>query len=500
MPSQTTYNWLVAFAAGFGGLLFGYEIGVIGQVLGMEVFQTDFGMTHLDATTGKRVDLPNRPYIDGWITTTFLLGCIAGAAACSVLADRVGRKYSIMLSGLFFAVGGGLQAFAVNLGSLLAGRVFSGIAIGIASMVVPLYIAETAPARTRGALTTMYQLMITFGIFVATCVNCVIIKLVDNNSSLEWRIALGMQIVPAAGLISLVYFIPFSPRWLAEQGRHEEGLQVIAKLRGLNVFDREAVAEYHMIRACSDADKAIGDASWSELFQGSNGKRMFIAMVNQSLQQLTGINIIMYYSSDIFKAMGFENADTLIAFPLANTFVNFLSTFPGMWAVDRFGRKPLLVWGGLGMAIGHAGVYTFLTLSKNYQPYAWGAIISIYVFILSFGSTWGPVVWSYQAEIFPLRVRARGTGIATMTNWTWNAIIAFAFPQVFTALNKQPTVYWIFFSFCIFMFVWAIVFVPETNGKTLEEIGEVFGDRVRDSENVFSSRDRRGGGKPYYAT
>ncbi|TPX75940.1 hypothetical protein CcCBS67573_g02778 [Chytriomyces confervae] len=184
--------------------------------------------------------------------------------------------------------------------------------------------------------------------------------------------------------------------------------------------------------------------------------------------------------------MGFASADTIIAFPLANSFVNFLATFPGMWAVDRFGRKPLLVWGGLGMAIGHAGVYIFLTLSKSGpQSLAWGAIISVYIFLVCFASTWGPVVWSYQAEIFPLRLRARGTGIATMTNWTWNAIIAYAFPQVFSALNKEPTVYWIFFSFCMIMFGWAWAFVPETKGKTLEEISEVFGDKpAGDSENV----------------
>ncbi|KAI8840061.1 general substrate transporter [Chytriomyces cf. hyalinus JEL632] len=484
---KSNYNWLVSFAAGIGGLLFGYEIGVIGQVLGMEIFQNDFGMAYTDAN-GKRVDYPNRPSIDGWITTTFLLGCIVGAGACSVFADRFGRKYSIISSGIFFAIGGALQAAASSFAVLLTGRVFSGFAIGIASMVVPLYIAETAPASTRGALTTIYQLMITFGIFVATAINCIIIKTVDNTSSLEWRLALAMQIIPSVLLVILVFFIPFSPRWLAEKGRHEEGLEVIAKLRGLTINDQEAIDEYNLIRAGSDADKAIGDASWGELFKGANGRRMFIAIVNQSLQQLSGINVILYYSADIFAAMGFANADTLIAFPLANAFVNFIATFPGMWAVDRFGRKPLLVWGGLGMAVGHAGVYTFITLSKNgNQSLAWGAIFSVYIFLICFASTWGPVVWSYQAEIFPLRLRARGTGIATMTNWTWNAIIAYAFPQVFSALNKQPTVYWIFFSFCMVMFGFAFVFVPETKGKTLEEISEIFGDKpANDTENSYA--------------
>ncbi|KAJ3079704.1 hypothetical protein HDU99_010266, partial [Rhizoclosmatium hyalinum] len=185
---------------------------------------------------------------------------------------------------------------------------------------------------------------------------------------------------------------------------------------------------------------------------------------------------------DIFNAMGFASADTKIAFPLANAFINFIATFPGMWAVDRFGRKTLLIWGALGMAIGHAGVYTFFQLSSNNQSLAWGAIISVYVFLFSFATTWGPVVWSYQAEIFPLRVRSKGTGIGTMTNWIWNTIIAYAFPQVFSALNKGPSVYWIFFSFCAIMFVWSWTMIKETKGLTLEEIGEIFGEEKRDSE------------------
>ncbi|KAJ3248108.1 High-affinity glucose transporter rgt2 [Chytriomyces hyalinus] len=469
MSGKTKYSWLVALAAGIGGFLFGYEIGVIGQVLGMESFKTDFNLN--DASTQSS-------HV-AWVTTSFLFGCIGGAAIFSVLADRIGRKYSIISSGLFFAMGGALQCSANSFAVLLAGRVLSGVSIGTASMVVPLYMAETAPAATRGALTTIYQLMITFGIFVASCVNSIIIKTVEDRSSTGWRMALAMQIIPSIFLVILVYFIPFSPRWLAEKGRHEEGLEVMAKLRGLSVHDQTVVDEYNLIREASEIDKAIGEASWGELFRGTNGKRMLIAMLNQSLQQLTGINVILYYSVQIFQAMGFDHADTLIAFPLANSFVNFIATFPGMWAVDRYGRKPLLVWGGLGMAVGHAGVYTFLTLSskEGSQLLAWGAIISVYIFLVSFASTWGPVVWSYQAEIFPLRVRAKGTGFATVTNWTWNAIIAYAFPFVFSALDKQPTVYWIFFTFCLGMSAWAWYFVPETKGLTLEEVGEVFGDK-----------------------
>ncbi|ORY53260.1 general substrate transporter [Rhizoclosmatium globosum] len=385
--ASSTYNWIVGFAAGFGGLLFGYEIGVIGQVLAMISFQIQFNLIKLDSTgnpiygdDGKTIDADNQADLESWITSTFLFGCIIGAAIFSVVCDRLGRKRSIIISGILFAIGGLVQCISSTLGPLLIGRVVSGLAIGTASMVVPMYIAETAPAATRGALTTA----------------------VDDLNFTQWRLALGMQIVPSILLVLLVSFIPESPRWLAEKGLHEQAVQVISKLRGLDVNHHEVVAEMKEIQDGVDFDKSLGDSTWGEMFRGSIGKRYF-------------------------NAMGFASADTKIAFPLANAFINFIATFPGMWAVDRFGRKTLLLWGALGMAIGHAGVFTFFQLSKSNQPLAW-------------------VVWSYQAEIFPLRVRSKGTGIGTMTNWIWNTIIAYAFPQVFSALNKGPSVYWIFFS------------------------------------------------------
>ncbi|KAJ3073158.1 Plasma membrane low glucose sensor [Podochytrium sp. JEL0797] len=482
---SSTYNWLVGFAAGIGGLLFGYEIGVIGQVLGMVSFQMRFALIEMDGygmpvynSDGETIESSTKATSESWITSSFLIGCVFGAALCSYLADKLGRKKCILITGGLFAIGGAIQCAVNTLTPLIIGRLLSGLAIGIASLVVPIYIAETASPSTRGALTTIYQLMITLGIFIATGVNSIIITAVDNLNEFQWRLALGMQIAPAAVLLILVSMIPESPRWLADHDQHETAQHVIAKLRGLDFDDSAVVAEYKEIHATAEFDKSLGNAPWSEVFQGSNVRRVVISVINQTLQQLSGINIILYYSASIFKAMGFSYDQTVIAFPLANAAINFLATFPAMWAVERFGRKSLLTWGGVGMAIGHAGVFTFLTLSDSNQSMAWGAIISIYIFLICFASTWGPVVWSYNAEIFPLRVRAKGASISTMTNWIWNAILAFGFPQVFAALNYEPVVYWIFFTFCAIMFVYARFYIPETKGLSLEEIGAVFGDQV----------------------
>ncbi|KAJ3187620.1 High-affinity glucose transporter rgt2 [Irineochytrium annulatum] len=478
------YNWVVAFAAGMGGLLFGYEIGVIGQVLGMDKFAQDFGMQTRNAS-GAWVASDNAASISGYITSTFLFGCVGGAAVFSVVADTLGRKYSIIIGGGLFAVGGLIQSLASAYGMLLAGRFISGLAIGTVSMVVPLYIAETAESSIRGTLTTIYQLMITFGIFVATAINVIIIKSVDNTSSTEWRAALGVQVAPAILLVILVYFIPLSPRWLAEKGRNEEGQAVIAKLRSLDVNDSAVIAEYDAIRQGVEYERRIGSASWTELAKKGIGRRVAIGFWNQVFQQLTGINVILYYSATIFAGMGFKHADTIVAFPLANAFINFVATFPGMYMIEKYGRKTLLVWGGLGMGIAHALVYAFLTAANNgNQSLAWGAVIAVYIFFFNFASTWGPVVWSYQAEIFPLRIRAKATGIATMTNWGANGIIGYFFPIVFAALNTAPTVYWIFASMGFVMCIYTYVFVPETMGKTLEEMDAVFGGSVPTASDI----------------
>ncbi|KAJ3064581.1 hypothetical protein HDU98_012027 [Podochytrium sp. JEL0797] len=485
---SNTYNYIVGFAAGVGGFISGYEIGVIGQILGMISFKTQFGLVEMhngmpmyDAAD-KPIDTSAKASVESLITTTFLVGCILGAGATSILADKLGRKKSILLAGCLFATGGALQSSSSSLVQMYCGRVISGLGIGTSSMVVPVYIAETASNASRGSLTTIYQLMITLGIFIATGVNSIIITTVDEYSDLTWRLALGMEVAAAAMLVILVSLIPESPRWMADHDRNEEAQVVIAKLRGLELNDPDVVAECKEIFDAAAFDKSLGQASWSELFQGSNTRRTVIAMVNQTLQQFSGINVILYYSASIFDSMGFDHSKTAIIFPLANAFINFIATFPAMWGVERFGRKTLLIWGGLGQAIGHVGVFTFLTLSANVSDsYAWGAIISIYIFLISFSNSWGPVVWSYQSEIFPLRVRAKGTGIGTMTNWIWNAIISFGFPHVFAALNNEPKVYWIFFTFCCIMFVWSWFCVPETKGLSLEEIGAVFGEVQRDA-------------------
>ncbi|KAJ3126364.1 High-affinity glucose transporter rgt2 [Physocladia obscura] len=471
---SNTFSILISITAGLGGLLFGYEIGVIGQVLQIQNFIDTFGTA--DQNT------------NAWVASLFQLGCVFGAAAFSILADTLGRKRSIIVSGTIFALGGVLQAVGSSLALLLVGRLVSGFAIGIASMVVPVYLAETASTSQRGMITVIYQLMITIGILIAAIVNTIIIEAsggVDAGKDWPWRLCMGIQAVPSVFLIILVSFIPFSPRWLAEKGRHDEGLETVAKLRGLTSSDAAAIEEYQLIKDNAEYEATVGNAGWGEVFSGSNRRRVAIGMVNQAFQQLTGINVILYFGPTLYKNLGFSATVSTEIMPIVFDFINSVCTFPGMYGIDKFGRRPLLQWGAVGMAVAHFCVFFSGQAAVDQGSSSLGglALFFVAVFYFFFASTWGPVVWSYQSEIFPLRVRAKGTAICTMTNWGAGFIITWAFPQVQSALQTKSDVYWIFFSFCVAMGVWTYFAVPETKGLSLEEIGAVFGDKTVTSAN-----------------
>ncbi|KAJ3075817.1 hypothetical protein HK102_005528 [Quaeritorhiza haematococci] len=477
MAGNNFFNYIVAFAAALGGFLFGYEIGIIDQILGMEDFGLRFGLKEVNTTTLLIQKTKSEADIKGWVTSTFLMGCVLGAIIVSMMADSIGRKWSILIGGFMFAAGGLVQTLANAIVALYGGRVISGIGIGILSMVVPLYISETAPTEVRGRMIAVQQLMITIGIFIASCVNSVILSFLSGD--LEWRLAMGMQVIPGSLLVLIIIFMPYSPRWLMSRSRDAEAIQILAKLRASDVNSATVQTEYSDIKAGIELERQVGNADWSELFKRGIFRRVVIAFILQTFQQWTGINIILYYAGDLFGRMGFGNANATVGFVIANSFINFISTFPGMYLIERMGRRKLLIFGGFGMGIAHFGVCLFTGLSKNggSNVLAWLAVFSVYTFILFFSSTWGPVVWVYQSEIFPLRVRAKATGVATVANWSWNAVIAKVTPLIIEQIDFYT--YTIFGSAGILMAIFSILFVPETMGKSLEEMDELFGSESK---------------------
>ncbi|KAJ3085910.1 hypothetical protein HK102_013694 [Quaeritorhiza haematococci] len=296
---------------------------------------------------------------------------------------------------------------------------------------------------------------------------------------------MGIQIIPGALLVIIIIFMPYSPRWLLNRNRDAEAINILAKLRGSSSTSTTIQTEYHDIKAGIELEKTIGTAEWHELLKPGIVNRVVIALFLQTFQQWTGINVILYYAGELFGRMGFGQVQSTIVFVIINSFVNFISTFPGMYLIERVGRRKLLIYGGFGMGTAHFCVCLFTGLSKTGSAFlAWLAVLSVYSFILFFASTWGPVVWVYQSEIFPLRIRAKGTGVATVANWSWNAVIAKVTPLVLARIDFYT--YTIFGSMGMAMAIFTILFVPETMGKSLEEMDEVFGANAKSA--IASSR------------
>jgi len=472
------YGWLVAFTAGMGGFLFGYEIGIINQVFSMNPFKFFFNLQYVNPATGLIEATAESADITGWITFTFLIGAAAGAAVVSYPSNAIGRKWTIMLGGGAFLIGIAMETIAGNIATLYLGRCVAGAGVGLMSATVPLYISETAETEVRGRLIAIYQLMITIGIFIATCVNSLIIVYYgEDKGEAEWRLAFGLQFIPCVLMMTALIFLPFSPRWLIYMGRSVEGLAVIAKLR-MKPEETESVQnEYKEIVRSVDEEREIGEGSWVQLFTDPAVRyRTFLGITLQFFQQWTGINIILYFGTELFAALGFSATMSIIGFPLINSAVNMVATLPGMWLIEKAGRRMLLIIGGFGMGVSLILVCIFGQIGANnntLDTLGIGAIVFVLVFVVFFGATWGPVVWVYQSEIFPLRYRAKGTSAATVSNWVWNAVVSKIAPLILKGINYYTYIIWA--GFCVAMALFTIFCVPETKGLTLEQIEVLFG-------------------------
>ncbi|KAI9156065.1 hypothetical protein H9P43_009175 [Blastocladiella emersonii ATCC 22665] len=500
--SASWYTWAVSATASLGGFLFGYEIGIINSVLEMDPFKLFFGLSTLAAdgalvTTGEATARISR------LVSFFLLGCIPGAILVSFVADRAGRKRTMWLGALFFTIGSVLQAVIpagpldhvhARIAWFMAGRFLSGIGVGILSMAVPLYIAELAPTRIRGRLTTVQQLMITIGIAFAPSVNALLIESYKNeplDNDRQWRIALGVQAVPGFLLMFMLFLLPESPRWLMAVDREDEALHNLAKLRQAEARSPAVQEEFHDYKQALETERQIGSASWRELLRPGIKNRLVIVSFLQFFQQWTGINVVMYYSASFYIALGNDKTTATTINVVVQALVNVFGTLPGMYLIERVGRVKLLTWGGIVMAVCNWALVLFVNLFQSASGFPTGSIpvdaelppaartystlslLFLYLFVLAFSCTWAGSVWVYQSEVFPARIRGKGTGLATLSNWTWNYVIAATWPYVSDALGPQQ--YAIFGVTGLAMAAFAHYFVPETMGRSLEDMDSVFG-------------------------
>jgi SP family galactose:H+ symporter-like MFS transporter len=434
------------------GLLFGYDQGVIsGALKGID----------------QRFALG--PLLTEVVTSWVTLGALFGSLIGGELADRLGRKKAVLCAGGLFTLGALIQALAPDTMVLVVGRLVVGLGVGVAAVAAPLYGAEMAPAAWRGRFVSAYQLAITLGIFIA--------YLIDQElaASDHWRIMLGISVVPGLLLIVVMVMAPESARWLAKRGKRDAALNVLRRIdpgadsgAALNAIEKGLRAE-------------APSAAWSAVFAAAWRKPLFIAAGLAVFQQITGINAIIYYADDIFAKAGFTSPEAQTqATTWAIGAVNVVATLIAIAFIDRLGRRPLLLAGliGMGVSLAVAGAAFFMlatphagTASAHVAGIA--TLIALIAFIISFAFSLGPVVWTLINEIFPGEIRGRAVAFATALNWGAAFLVSEFFLSLVNLIGEAQT-FWLFALFCIAAFIWIYARVPETKGRSLEDIEKLW--------------------------
>ena len=437
------YATLVTLIAALGGLLFGFDTGVISGALLFII--PEF---HLGAAA------------QGLVVGIVTLGALAGALLGGAAADAVGRWPTNIAGGATFIIGSLVSAAAPDVATLIVGRFVIGVAIGLSSVAAPLYIAELAPARRRGTLVSLFQLAVTVGILASYVIDRMLAP------TQAWRTMLGVAVIPGATLVFGMLPMPESPRWLMKHGRTAEAEAALRRVRQNQKVD----AELREIAADIAQDRP---AAWRDLSAPELRPALLVGIGLAVFQQVTGINTIIYYAPQIFEAAGFGSATTALAATMGIGVVNVLATVVAIALVDRWGRRPLLLAGLTGMIVSllALGVASAGGTSAGTSAGWLGAttVACIGIYIVCFAFSLGPIVWLMISEIFPNRIRARAASVSTAANWSANFVVSLTFPLLRASLGSSLT----FVLYALFG-VMAIVFVarrvPETRGKTLEEI------------------------------
>lgn len=447
---------VAALLSSLGAFLFGLDIGYIAPILSSPEFRKDMGGSISDS-------------MEGFVVGVFSLGCIITAfpTISGYFLDAWGRRDSIVLGTAVFLIGCGLQAAAMSISQFLIGRLVSGLSIGLLSTVVALYQSEVAPTATRGAFTSLYQLMITLGILVASMADE---ALIGHRSG--WRHAILLQMVPALVILAGLPCMPRSPRWLVQKGRQDEALRSLRRFRD---SCEDAEAELEEI-AASVAEAAKLSPSWSELFEGLTLRLLLLGMSLQLLQQLVGMNSIMYFGPRMFADLGLNPN----RFQVITNLVNFASTGMAILCADRLGRRCLLAVGALGMLLPSlvlaalGSLYLGDTAKTPGGPVSFVMASMIFIFVASFAMSWGPMVWVYTAEMYPLRSRSWCMGLTVTANWIGNYVIGQLTPILLGSIGFLT---FLIFGTCSFLALLVALWIPETSGVLLEHIGPLFEKR-----------------------
>ena len=450
------FIWLVCIVAAMGGLLFGYDWVVIG---GAKLFyEPYFGIT--DAT----------PFLRGWAQSSALVGCLMGAVLSGIISDKSGRKKLLILSGLLFTVSAIGTAFAGNLHSFNVYRIIGGIGIGLASNLSPMYIAEISPARMRGKFVSINQLTIVIGILAAQIVNWLIAQPVPEGAGTEyilaswngqngWRWMFGAETVPAFLFFLLMFFVPESPRWLLKYGRDEQAAGILSRLGGAKYAD-------HAIEDIKKtlAGEEIAHVNFRDLFEPKLRRIVMLGVFLAVLQQWCGINVIFNYAQEVFAAAGYGVSGIMFNIVITGI-VNLLFTFVAIYTVDRFGRRILMLIGAGGLA----GIYAILGAGYYLQSTGIHMLVLVISAIACYAMSLAPITWVVISEIFPNRIRGAAMSVAVSSLWVGCTVLTLTFPYLKAGLGAHGA-FWLYGVICVIGFVVILKKLPETKGKSLEDI------------------------------
>jgi sugar porter (SP) family MFS transporter len=448
------YIWLISAVAAMGGLLFGWDWVVIGGA-------KPFFQRYFDLNSELQI---------GWANSCALIGCLVGAIISGALSDRLGRKRLLVVAALLFAVTSVGNGLAHNFSLFIAWRMLGGVAIGLASSLSPMYISEVAPAQMRGKLVSLNQLTIVVGILLAQYINWYLVRELPPGATDEfiknswfgqqgWRWMFGLTAVPALLFLLGMFLVPESPRWLAKNGQTERARDVLRRIGGVPYADA-AVAEIQSTLASQE----IQQVRFADLLEPKMAKVLVLGVVLAVFQQWCGINVIFNYAEEIFRAAGYDISSVLKNIAWTGS-VNMMFTFVALGTVDRAGRRPLMLFGAGGLAV----IYTAMGFCYAQGVQGLPVLLLVLAAIGCYAMSLAPVTWVVISEIFPNRIRGAAMSMAVMALWIACFILTISFPFLNAMLGSAGT-FWLYAAICVAGFVFIFFKLPETKGKSLEEI------------------------------
>ena len=448
------YVWLISIVAAMGGLLFGWDWVVIGGA-------KPFFQRYFELTSEAQI---------GWANSCALIGCLVGSLVAGVLSDRLGRKRLLLLAAILFAVTSLGNALAQNFSIFIAWRILGGVAIGLASSLSPMYISEVAPAQIRGRLVSLNQLTIVIGVLAAQLINWWLVRNLPPGATDEfiknswfgqqgWRWMFGLTAVPSILFFLGMFLVPESPRWLAKNGRATQARAVLAKIGG-EAYAAAALAEIN----AGAAGAAEPPAQFADLLDPKLARVLVLGVVLAVFQQWCGINSIFNYAEEIFRAAGYDISSVLKNIAWTGS-VNMVFTFAALGTVDRAGRRPLMLFGAAALAV----IYAVMGLCYYHHVQGMPVLLLVLAAIAAYAMSLAPVTWVVISEIFPNRIRGAAMSVAVSALWIACFLLTYLFPTLNKELGAAGT-FWLYSLICVAGLIFIFFKLPETKGKSLEQI------------------------------